>query len=264
MKAITADKLSFSFGKQQVLKDISLEVETGEFFIIIGPNGTGKTTLLKTIAGLLKPSAGIIKIHGHALEKMKRREVAKILAMVPQQTALDFPFTVTETVLMGRSPFIGTTSIEGEHDHTIANQSMKFTEVEHLANRPLTQLSGGERQRAIIARAICQQPRIILLDEPTASLDPSHQIRIMDLMEKLRHEHNITIMMVSHDLNLAALFAHRLLLLGKNGIESIGSPEKVLEKESLEKVYGCEFTMEKSSADLPMRVFPVSNMKPMI
>jgi len=170
---------------------------------------------------------------------------------------MDFPFTVEETVLMGRSPVLGLTSFEGPADIATAREAMAFTEVAHLARRRLDQLSGGERQRAVIARAICQQPRIILLDEPTASLDPAHQIRIMDLMEKLRREYGVTVIMVSHDLNLAALYGDRLLLLGDNRVEMAGPPAEVLTYELLERVYGCVLLVDKSPLGGVPRVTPV-------
>ena len=144
---------------------------------------------------------------------MQRRNWPARLALVPQQIDADFPFTVAETVLMGRYPHLGLLAVEGKRDLELAEQAMEFTEVIDLAGRRLGQLSGGERQRVIIARAICQQSKILLLDEPTASLDPAHQLRIMDLMERLRLREQITIIMVSHDLNLAATYADRLLLL---------------------------------------------------
>ena len=172
--------------------------------------------------------------------------------MVPQMMSMDFPFTVTELVLMGRSPHLGMLGLEEKKDLEIARQAMAFTEVEHLASRKMDQLSGGERQRVFISKAICQEPQIILLDEPTASLDLAHQIRVMDLMERLKEEKGITVVMVSHDVNLAAMYGNCLLLLKEGRIVSIGLPEEVLTYQTLEETYGCTVLVDKS----PIGQFP--------
>ena len=186
--AIRIKNLSHSFGRRAVLRNLSFSVTEGDFFIIIGPNGSGKTTLLRTIAGILKPQNEQIEIFEHRISSYNRKEFARSVAFVPQGLPGDFPFTVAELVLMGRAPYNSTLGIETEEDHFITKQAMRFTEVEHLATRKLDQLSGGEQQRVFIARAICQEPKILLLDEPTASLDLAHQVRIMDLMERLKTE----------------------------------------------------------------------------
>ncbi|MHC1728652.1 MAG: ABC transporter ATP-binding protein [Syntrophobacteraceae bacterium] len=153
---------------------------------------------------------------------------------------------------MGRSPYLGLLSVEKRTDRDIAMRSMAFTAVEHLAGRRLDQLSAGEAQRVLIARAICQQPRIIVLDEPTASLDPAHQIHVMSLLEGLRDKEGITVIMVSHDLNLAALYADRLLLLKEGRVMSIGTPQEVLTRDTLQSAYGCSFVVDRNPAkDVP-------------
>lgn len=261
MNALEVKNLTCSYGRHPVLRNVSFDIEGGEFFIIIGPNGSGKTTLMKALAGMTTPQSGSIRILQKDVKKYSRRQMASILAVVPQYTALDFPFTVEETILMGRAPSLGFIAMEGKHDYDLTRRAMQFTETAHLADRRLDQLSGGERQRAVIARAICQEPKIILLDEPTASLDPAHQIRIMDLMERLRTSQNVTVVMVSHDLNLASLYANRLLLLGNKGIEYVGSPMDVLSRERLERVYGCTFLVEQNPPSHTIRIFPVSEEK---
>jgi iron complex transport system ATP-binding protein len=256
MRAVAVSRLNLHYGRTHILKDISLAVGAGEFVVIIGPNGTGKTSLLKALAGLVK-TTGTIEILGHPLTSYSRRRLAECVAVVPQQVPIEFPFTVAETVLMGRSPHLGLLAVEGREDYRIAEEAMVFTEVAALAARRLDQLSGGERQRVIIARAICQQPQLILLDEPTASLDPAHQVRVMDLMERLRRERGVTVVMVSHDLNLAAMYGDRLLLMDNGGIIMAGSPRAVLTAEQLERSYGCRMVIEESATSGAIRAFPV-------
>ena len=255
MNAVEVRNLYLHYGKSRVLRDVSLSVSLGEFVVIIGPNGTGKTSLLKAMAGLVKIS-GEIRILGKSLDEYSRRLLAESVAVVPQQVPIEFPFTVTETVLMGRSPHLGILEVEGERDRKIAQQAMEFTGVAHLASRRLDELSGGERQRVIIARAICQEPQLILLDEPTASLDPAHQVRIMDLMERLRCDQEVSVVMVSHDLNLAAMYGDRLLLLENGSIVASGSPQEVLTADQLEKSYGCRMVVEMGERPGMVRVFP--------
>jgi len=243
---IAAKNIGYAYGDLHVLKDISFSVEAGDFFIIIGPNGSGKTTLLKCISGILKAHAGRLEILGAPVQSYSRKSLARSIALVPQTAPVDFPFTVTEVVLMGRSPHLGILGVEHEEDLKIAHQAMTFTGVTSVAHRKIDQLSGGERQRVMIARAICQEPPIIPLDEPTAALDLAHQVRVMDLMERLRDEKKVTILMVSHDINLAALYASRLMLLKEGRIVSLGPPETVLTFQTLEQAYGCPLLVDKS------------------
>ncbi|MEE8399169.1 MAG: ABC transporter ATP-binding protein [Desulfobacterales bacterium] len=244
--AILARHVSHSYGDLTVLDNVSFSIEKGEFFIIIGPNGSGKTTLLNAIAGIEKHHEGSLDILGRPGSDYPRKKLAKTLALVQQLAPVDFPFTVTEVVLMGRSPHLGVLGLEQKEDMEIAREALVFTGMEHLAGRKLYQLSGGEQQRAFIARAICQQPQIMLLDEPTASLDLAHQVRVMDLMEKLKEEKGVTVVMVSHDLNLAAMYGDRLLLLKAGHIVSQGIPEDVLTFQTLEKGYDCTLVVDKS------------------
>ena len=238
--------VSLQYGSRDVVSNVSVKIEEGEFFVVIGPNGAGKTTLLKSITGLHPLTAGELLLRQKPISHYARKELARSLALVPQHINAEFPFTVAETVIMGRYPHLGLLAVEGKRDLELAEQAMAFTEVLPLAGRRLSQLSGGERQRVIIARAICQQSAILLLDEPTASLDPAHQLRIMDLMERLRQQEGITIVMVSHDLNLASIYADRLMLLKDGAVERVGTPQEVLTQDQLARSYGCNLIVDEN------------------
>ena len=255
--AITANNLSHSFGEYSVLRNVSFQVPNRDFFIIIGPNGSGKTTLMKIISGILKPQSGELKILNRSINLYHRKALARTISFVPQMTFEDFPFTVTEIVLMGRSPYLGVLGLEEENDLEIANRAIAFMGLENLAHRKLDQLSGGEQQRVFVARAICQEPDIILLDEPTASLDLAYQVRIMDLMEKLKTEKGVTIVMVSHDVNLAAMYADHLLLLHDGRVMCHGLPDEVITYQNLEAAYGCTLLVDESPLGKSPRVTPV-------
>ena len=256
--AIDVVNLSLNYGKKAVLRDVSFTVNRGEFFVIIGPNGSGKTSLIKLIAGIENPQQGRIDILGQRLSGYSRRALARKMALVPQSAPADFPFTVAETVLMGRTPHMGLLGLESESDLQIVQQVMAFVGITDLADRKMENLSGGERQRAFVARAVCQSSEIILLDEPTASLDLAYQARMMDLMEALKNDRNATIVMVSHDVNLAALYADRMLLLKGGQIMSQGRPAEVLTYETLETVYGCTLLVDRS----PLGDFPRITLVP--
>lgn len=240
-----------------VVDGVSLTVKAGEFFMIIGPNGAGKSSLLKLIAGIEQVRSGQIDIFGKSKTRYSAGGLAKVVALVAQQAPVDFPFSVAETVLMGRSPHLGMLGIESERDYALAAEAMSFVGVEQFATRRLDQLSGGERQRVMIARAICQEPKIILLDEPTTALDPAHQLKIMDLMERLRQEKETTVIMVSHDLNLAALYSDRLLLMKNGRVVVIGTPAEVFISEFIEKSYECDLLVDENPIGKVPRVMLV-------
>jgi iron complex transport system ATP-binding protein len=257
-RSLTVHHLSHSFGDRPVLDDVSFSVGEGEFFIVIGPNASGKTTLIRAISGGLRPQKGDVEILGRSLRSYSGRGLARTLALVPQTAPADIPFTVAEVVLMGRSPHLGLLQMEGRKDRELAERAMAFTRVEHLADRKLDQLSGGERQRVLIARAVCQEPRIILLDEPTASLDLAHQVHVMDLMEDLKSQEGMTVIMVSHDLNLACLYADRLLLMKEGCVMSIGTPCEVVAFDTLEETYGCVLLVDEN----PLKEVPRVTLVP--
>jgi iron complex transport system ATP-binding protein len=242
---IEVNSISFRYHEEWVLQEVSFRVEKGEFVGVIGPNGSGKTTLLKILYRLLAPQKGKVLFELVSMKKMDRRDIAKRIAVVAQETQLLFPFSVVETVLMGRSPYLGHLMFESEKDLEIARKAMEWTKVLPFSDRPVEELSGGERKRVFIARALAQEPEVILLDEPTANLDIQHQIDFLDLILTLNRERGLTIVMASHDMNIASEFCDRLILLQGGRIFQTGTPEEVMTKENIESVYGCEVWIDQ-------------------
>ena len=243
---IEVDSISFRYHEDWVLQDVSFRVEKGEFVGVIGPNGSGKTTLLKILYRLLLPQKGEILFELVSMKKMDRADIAKRIAVVAQETHLLFPFSVLETVLMGRSPYLGHLMFESERDLEIAKRAMDLTNILSFSERPMDELSGGERKRVFIARALAQEPEVMLLDEPTANLDIHHQIDFLDLILTLNRERGLTIVMASHDMNIASEFCDRLILLQGGRIYKMGTPEEVITKENIESVYGCEVWIDQN------------------
>lgn len=262
MNTVSAADITVRAGGKNILDNLSCEVRHNDFLVVIGPNGAGKTTLLRALCGLIPVSRGAITLYGHPLAGYPRKKLAATMALVPQQMNLEFSFTVEETVLMGRSPHLGLLEQEKEADFAVARQAMQFTQVDHLADRRLDQLSGGERQRVMIARAICQQPAIMLLDEPTAALDPAHQLAVMQLMQRLRQEEDITVIMVSHDLNLAALFASRILLIQDGRVVNSGSPQEIMTPANLRQAYGCSMHVDTNPLTGAPRISLIPSPEP--
>ncbi|MGZ3568938.1 MAG: ABC transporter ATP-binding protein [Thermodesulfobacteriota bacterium] len=243
---IEVNSISFRYHDDWVLEDVSFRAERGEFVGLIGPNGSGKTTLLKILYGLLTPQKGEILFELVPIKKMERADIAKRIAVVAQETHLLFPFSVLETVLMGRSPYLGHLMFENEKDLEIAKKAMEWTKIVPFSERHMDELSGGERKRVFIARALAQEPEVILLDEPTASLDIQHQIDFLDLILTLNRERGLTIIMASHDINIASEFCDRLILLQRGRIYQMGTPEQVITKDNIETVYGCEVWIDRN------------------
>jgi len=221
-----------------LLCGVSFDVSAGELVGLIGPNGAGKSTLIKVVSGLLKPISGSIFVLAQPLTHYSTRKIAQIVAQVPQITALDFPFTVRQVVLMGRNPYLSRFELETERDRQIAEQAIRRTQTTQFADRLVGSLSGGERQRVLIARALTQEPQLLLLDEPTANLDIQHQLGIFELIRTLAREDGLGVIAAVHDLELAARFCDRLVLLNDGVVSSIGVPETVLSTENLHAVYG--------------------------
>jgi len=242
---IEVNSISFRYHKDWVLQDLSFRVEKGEFVGVIGPNGSGKSTLLKILYRLLDPQRGEVFFETVPLKRMNRTEIAKRIAVVPQETHTLFPFRVMEIVLMGRSPYLGHLMFERERDLETARKAMEWTKILPFCERPIDELSGGERKRVFIARALAQESEVILLDEPTTNLDIHHQIDFLNLILTLNREKELTIIMASHDMNIASEFCDRLILLKEGGIYKNGTPEEVITQENIERVYGCEIWVDQ-------------------
>jgi iron complex transport system ATP-binding protein len=241
--AIQTNNLTFAYKDRPVLDGVSLSVERGEMVGILGPNGSGKTTLLKIFSAVLR-GRGDVKVNGRSIETYGKRELSRLFAMVPQESQILFPYTVAEIVLMGRSSYHSPLALEGKKDLEVARASMELTDSLPFSDRYLHELSGGEKQRVIIARALAQEPQILLLDEPSAFLDLKHQVQVFELMRRLNREHTLTIVAALHDLNLAALFFRRLVMLRDGRVYRDGSPKEVLTEKTIEEVYGIQVRVE--------------------
>jgi len=230
--------IGFSYNGRQVLEGITIFIPQGTLLGLIGPNGAGKTTLLKIAARLLRPETGKVFLGGRDVWRLPQREVARQLAVVPQEDQLGFPFSVAEVVMMGRYPHLRRLQREGQTDFAVVRRAMEATATMDLARRPVTTLSGGERRRVAIARALAQEPKVLLLDEPTAHLDIAHQSQMFRLLRRLSAEQGITVIAALHDLNLAAAFMERLVLLSGGRVVADGPPESVLTAQNVETAYG--------------------------
>ena len=220
-----------------VLRSVDLTAIEGRLTCLLGPNGSGKTTLLRCLLGRLRPSAGSILLDATALERYRPRDLAQMLAYVPQSTVSAFAFHVRDIVLMGRLAHTGALGLAGKSDLDVANAAMEMTETLDFADRSLDELSGGEAQRVMIARALAQQPSVILLDEPTSHLDIKNQVGIYRMMTRLAHDWKMAVICVSHDVNLAARFADELVLMRDGRIVAFGPPPDVVRTDVLERAY---------------------------
>ena len=235
--------LSFAYRDRAVLKSICLSVGTGEMVGILGPNGSGKTTLLRVLSAILV-GTGKAELNGRDIKEYGRRELSRLFAVVPQENRVSFPYRVTEIVLMGRASYHGAFALEGKKDLEVARESMELTDCLTLSNRYFHELSGGEKQRVMIARALAQEPRIFLLDEPAAFLDLRHQVDVFALLRRLSRDRGLTVVAALHDINLAAVFFPRLVVLREGEIYRDGSPREVLTEKTIDEVYGLRVRVE--------------------
>ncbi|MCY3570400.1 MAG: ABC transporter ATP-binding protein [Chloroflexi bacterium] len=237
--AVDARSLSFSVDAAKLLDRVDVSAEPGQFVGLIGPNGAGKSTLLRAISNVLNYQEGSVSLHGADLKSLPAREVAELLALVPQIAPYTQGFTAFELVLMGRYPHLGRFQVEGQADDRIARNAMRLTETDQFETRTIETLSGGERQRVFLARAVAQQPQVLLLDEPTSNLDILHQLKILTLVRQLVDD-GLTAIAAIHDLNLAARFCDRLVLISGGRVVADGQAEDVLTPEMIESAFGVE------------------------
>ncbi|MDD4876391.1 MAG: ABC transporter ATP-binding protein [Dehalococcoidales bacterium] len=230
-----------------VLNDINLSIKAGEMVGLLGPNGSGKTTLVKLIAGVLKPNKGKIMLNNTDLNRMNRMDIARNLAVVPQYFNSPFAFYSTDVVMLGRTPFINMFSGESAIDKQSVSEVIDMTGIKHLKNRRFDELSGGERQKVILAMALAQNPKMLLLDEPTVHLDINHQVEILELIKRLNLEQRLTIIATMHDFNLASLYFDRLILLKDGKVLVDGTPAQVLTKDRIQKTFSVTVKVEPHS-----------------
>ena len=278
---LSADNVSFRYaaGAPLVLDGVSLRLADGALAGILGPNGSGKTTLLRLLSGTRRPTSGRVLLGAstsleagdRALDQLSRREAARQIAVVPQDTELAFEYRAVEIVLMGRHPHLGVFAVEGPDDIRIAQQAMASTGTSHLADRFFHELSGGEKQRVVIAAALAQlrpsqssasPPSVLLLDEPTASLDLGYQLEIASLLVRLNHDHGVTMAISTHDLNLAASICRELILMRDGKVLAAGPTAEVLTPENVKRLYDVEADVHVNSETGHMTVVPVRRISP--
>jgi iron complex transport system ATP-binding protein len=243
------------------LDRVSVMVERGSLTGLLGPNGCGKTTLLNLLSGVLQPQHGMVSLNGVALAGRARRDIARHLAVVPQETHPAFDYTVMEMVLMGRHPHLGPLELEGPRDLALAHDAMAATGTEHLAARAYMTLSGGEKQRVIIASALTQTPDVLLLDEPTASLDLGYQLEVASLLTRLNRDRGVTMVLATHDLNLAASVCDRLVLMRDGRVVAQGPTRDVLTVSTIRRVYDVDADVTVHPAAGHLTVTPLRRIQ---
>ncbi len=242
---ISLEGLTFAYDSRPVLEGLSLDLEDGEILALVGPNGSGKSTLLRNIAGILKPASGAIYLDFKALGEFTPRELARLLGAVEQERQVGFDFTVRELVELGRLPHLGRLERLGPKGREAVRRALELTHIAEFAERRISTLSGGERQRAFLAIALAQEPKALLLDEPTTHLDINYQLEIMEIIRE-RARAGLTVIMALHDLNLAAHYADWMALLHCGRLLALGKPEEVLTPERIKEAFGVEVAVERS------------------
>jgi iron complex transport system ATP-binding protein len=238
MVRLKVKDVEFSYASVPILKDICIELAKSEMLGVVGPNGAGKSTLLRCIDRILEPQRGSILLDEREIKKMSMLELAKKLGYIPQSTSQVFPATVFDTVLMGRRPHIGWRS--GEKDMKNVLKTLQMLKIEKFAMRDINELSGGQQQKVFIARALTQEPDVLLLDEPTSNLDIRHQLEVMDIIKNIVREEELSAIMAIHDLNLASRYADRIIMMNSGKIFAAGDPVSVLTPDNIKWVYGVE------------------------
>lgn len=230
--------LSVGYRERSILNNVSLTVNPGEVMALIGPNGAGKSTLIRAISGVLPIRSGSVQLCGRELGSLSPDKRARTLAVVPQAQSLPMSFNVYQTILLGRTPYLGWLGQAGKRDHDAVDQAMVQTKTQHLSERCIGELSGGEQQRVLLARALAQATPILIMDEPTNHLDISHQTSFLTLARQLAVENGLAILVALHDLNLTSLYADRVAILADGKLQAVGTPEEVFVEETLSPVYG--------------------------
>ncbi len=255
------EHVAAAYGDREVLKDVNLTIREGEFAGLIGSNGTGKSTLIKCVSGLLPLKRGSIRICGKENAALKNKERAQLVAVVPQSYHVEYDFTVEDIIMMGRNPYLSFRRKESEEDQEIVQEAMRVTNTEMFRGRYYNELSGGERQRVILARAIAQKPRVILLDEPTSALDVHHQIEVMELIARLNEEENMTVLAVLHDINMASRFCKRMIMLQNGVVTADGTPDQVINRKNMESLYQMKLMIRENPLFHKPEIVPIRVME---
>lgn len=255
--ALSARGVSFRYGGRQVLSDVTFSLPAGEVAILLGPNGAGKSTLLRLLSGTLRPDAGEVALFGRPPGGYSRREMARQLSVVGQDPPVDFPMSVEEYVALGRFAHLGLFGVAGPADRERVAHALEAAGISDLAGRPLSALSAGERQRAAVARAVAQDARAMLFDEPTAFLDIRHRVLFHEIVERLAAGQGVGALVASHDLALSAEYGDRIVLLSGGRVMADGAPEEVLTPENVFAAYGVEVVRDRNPATGAVRVTPV-------
>ncbi len=235
---ILLDQVSFAYNGNGVLRDLTVKIASGDFVGIIGPNGAGKSTLLRIMCRILKSSTGQVTMHGRPIEAYSQKELAKFMAVLPAETFISYDFTVEEIVRMGRAPHLNFWSEGTTQDLQIVETSIKAAGISHLSKRSIHSLSSGERQMVFLAQAMAQQPKILLLDEPTVHLDIRHQLKIFQILRDWNAGDDLTIVVISHDINVASLYCKRIILMECGLIKQEGTPKEVITENNINEAYG--------------------------
>jgi len=249
-------KLNFAYNSNIILKNISLEFNEGEFSAIIGPNGAGKSTLLKIIDGILHSDDEHVTFDETAITSISRKQLARNIAYLPQEIEFSFAYSVHDVVRMGRFPYLHGLNLYSQDDERIIDNVLSLMDIKQFKKRSFNELSGGEKQRVLIASALAQQPKIILLDEPTSALDLHHQIAIYQILKSLQKEKNLTVIVVTHDINLVAQFSNRIILMDKGSIIKDGTPEEVLKFKTLQDTFGVKVYIDINPITKSLYILP--------
>ncbi len=256
MNVIEAHNVNFSYDGKEIIHDVSLALAQGEFLGLIGPNGAGKSTVLRLCARILKCRSGAVFVFGKDVKNLSQKQIAEEIGFVPQETHFALDFSVEQIVAMGRYPYLRPFEPATSIDLDAVEHALDSADLTQLRKRPVNMLSSGERQRVVIARALCQEPKILILDEPTSHLDLNHQIKIMNLLQKLNKQGK-SIVIANHDLNLAGLFCQNLVLMHQGTIYAKGAPTDLITKEILREVYGAQVKIIRHpNRDVPQILLP--------